>query len=217
MPDFATSRRQMVDTQLRTNDVTDHGILDAFGAVPREAFVPDRLKPLAYIDEHIEVAPGRFVTQPHPLGKLIQLGEPRKTDKALVVGAATGYATALLADLVQSVVALEEDPALAAEATATLGRLAIDNAKVATGALAAGWPAGAPYDLILMDGSVELIPDALVAQLADRGRLVTVVGRGLAGRATIMTRSGTDVGTRTAFNCNVKPLPGFARPKEFVF
>ena len=217
MPDFATSRRQMVDTQLRTNDVTDHAILDAFGALAREAFVPAKLKPLAYIDEHIELAPGRYLSRPHALGKLVQLAEPRAGDKVLIVGAATGYAAALLSGLVGTVVALEEDAALAATARDALAQAGASNVTVAEGPLAAGWPSAGPYDVILVDGAIEVLPPALTAQIAEGGRLVAVIGTGLSARATLATRTGPDVGSRTAFNCALRPLPGFARPKEFVF
>ncbi len=224
MLDFAKARTKMVDTQVRTVDVTDYDLLAALSEVPRERFVPPQLEPLAYIDEDLPVrAPepgraGRYVMEPGPFAKLVQLGEIEAGERVLDVGCATGYSAAVLARLAGSVVALEEDAGLAATARETLDALGIGNVEVAEGPLAAGWAAGAPYDCILIEGAVEVVPDAFCDQLREGGRLVAVVGTfGLAARATVFTRVAGALSARPVFNTYVRPLPGFEKPRSFVF
>jgi len=223
MTDFAAARTKMVDSQLRTEDVTDHDVLAAMGAVPRENFVPARLKALAYVDDDLPLAeagagrPARSLVRAAPLAKLIQAADVQPSDIVLDVGCATGYSSAVLARLANSVVALEADPALAAEATETLMKLGSDNVAVVTGPLEAGYPSEGPYDVIFVGGAVETVPDALLAQLKESGRLVAVVGLGRAAVATLFTRTDHEIGSRPLFNAFVPPLPGFARPKAFVF
>ncbi|MEJ1158676.1 protein-L-isoaspartate O-methyltransferase family protein [Prosthecomicrobium sp. N25] len=220
MTNFAKARRTMVDNQLRTNDVTDLRILDAFDALPRELFVPRALAPLAYIDEHLQVKAGpppRYLMQPAPLARLIQLAAVRPGEKVLVVGAGTGYAAALLARLDAKVIALESDPDLAAEARKALAVAGAADVEVVTGPLAEGVPAAAPFDVILLDGSVEVLPESLGRQLAEGGRLVAVEGRGLAGKARIWIRTGDEISPRMAFNCAARPLPGFEKVPAFEF
>lgn len=222
MVDFTKARATMVDCQIRTVDVTDYDVLDAFLAVPREAFVPAALQPLAYIDEDLLVsaagAPPRFVMEPGPLARLVQLAEILPTDKVLDLGTASGYSAAILSRLAASVVAVEPDAALAETAHANLAGLGIGNVTVVAAPLAAGHAAAAPYDVIIVEGAIELLPDAIAAQLAEGGRIVAVVGaNGLAAKATIYTRSGGSVSGRPVFNTHVRPLPEFARPKSFVF
>lgn len=222
MVDFAKARTAMVDCQIRTVDVTDYDVLDAFAAIPREIFVPEGLRPLAYIDEDMLVsAPGedpRYVMEAGPLARLVQLADILPTDSVLDVGSATGYSAAILGRLARSVVALESSEALASRARETLHELGAENVAVAIGPLDGGWAATAPYDVILIEGAVEFIPAALNDQLAEGGRIIAVVGsRGLAAKAMIYTRSGGSVSGRPVFNTHVKPLPGFARPPAFVF
>ncbi|MBT9288126.1 protein-L-isoaspartate O-methyltransferase family protein [Prosthecodimorpha staleyi] len=223
MTDWATARRTMVDNQVRTNDVTDLGVIDAMMAVPRELFVPGALRSLAYIDEHMQVKPGnsgapsRFLMQPAPLAKLVQLAEIGPGDKVLVVGASTGYAAALVAGLAATVVALEEDADLAAEAGRTLAGLGLDNVKVVVGRLSAGAPAEAPFDVILFDGAIESLPAAFAGQLAEGGRLVAIEGYGLAGRAKLYRSTSGTLSGRASFNAAARPLPGFEKAAEFVF
>lgn len=223
MTDFAAQRIKMVDSQLRTEDVTDYDVLGAMGEVPRERFVPARLKGLAYIDDDLVVkeasgtGPARHLMRPANFARLVQAAEIAPTDIVLDVGCGTGYSAAVLARLAQSVVALESDPDLAAAASAALTDLAIDNAAVVTGPLTAGHAAEGPYDAILLGGSVEEIPEALFAQLKEGGRLVAVVGRGRAAPAMVYTKSDSDIGRLPLFDAFVPPLPGFARPKAFVF
>jgi len=215
--DFSVLRTKMVDGQIRTTDVTDSAILEAMLTVPREAFVPPARQPLAYIDEDIEVAPGRYLMEPSPFAKIVQLAEVGSGDVVLDVGCATGYSAAILSRLASSVVALECDPALAASAGETLSRLGHDNVAVVEGPLEQGYPSEAPYDVIFVGGAVDEVPDALLSQLKDGGRLVAVVGRGNAGVARVFTRSGEVISSRRGFNAAVQPLPGFLRAPAFQF
>lgn len=223
MEDFAAARTKMVDSQLRTVDVTDYGILSAMGDIPRERFVPARMRPLAYIDEDILIkeagagVPARYLMEPGPLARLVQLAEVQAGDIVLDIGCGTGYSTAVLARLANSVLAVECDAQLAAGATQTLVDLDIANAAVVTGPLEKGYASEGPFDVIFIGGAMEVVPEALLSQLKDGGRLAGVVGYGQAAAATLFTRTGGEVGRRVAFNAHVRPLPGFERPKAFVF
>ena len=223
MIDFETARTKMVDNQIRTTDVTSHSILSAFLTVPREAFVDERLQPIAYIDTDLEIAPaaagkpGRYIMEPSPLAKLLQLGAITKDHVVLEVGCGTGYASALLSLLAGSVVALESDPELAAKATKNLSELGYDNVAVVTGELAKGYPGEAPYDIIFINGAIEELPDALLAQLRDDGHLIAVIGVGNASVARVYVRENGAYSENAFFNTAVKPLPGFGKAAEFVF
>ena len=223
MIDFAELRRGMVDGQVRTNDVTDHRIIAAMLEIPRERFVPASLKSLAYIDDDLQIraagsgAVPRFLLEPMILARLVQLADIEAGEHVLDVGAGTGYSSALLSRLAQQVVALEEDPDLAAAATSTLADLGVDNVAVMQGPLAAGWASEAPYDCILLNGAVDEVPAALFAQLKEGGRLIAVVGGGGAGRAGVFTKVAGQPSERIAFNAAVPALPGFEAPQRFVF
>lgn len=220
MTDFSQSRRKMVDNQLRTNDVTDHRILDAMELVPRERFVPASKRAVAYIDEDLPVGStdsGRVLMKPHVFGKLIQTAAIREDDVVLVVGAGTGYSAAVVSSLAASVVALEEDEDLAKVASELLVDLGIENAVVVEGALTAGYASEGPYDVIVVDGAVDVLPEALTAQLKSDGRLVVIEGRGGSGAARLYQKSGDAVAGRFVFNASTAILPGFARAEEFVF
>jgi protein-L-isoaspartate(D-aspartate) O-methyltransferase len=220
MTDFSQSRRKMVDNQLRTNDVTDHRILDAMELVPRERFVPASKRPVAYIDEDLPIGPtdsGRVLMKPHIFGKLVQLAEIRDEDVVLVIGAGTGYSAAVISKLAASVVALEENPDLAKTATEVLVDLGIENAVVVEGALTNGYASEGPYDVILVDGAVDVLPEPLGNQLKPDGRLAVIEGRGGAGAAKLYRKSGAAISSRFGFNASVKVLPGFEREAEFVF
>jgi protein-L-isoaspartate(D-aspartate) O-methyltransferase len=218
--DFKAARRHMIDSQLLPNRITDDAVVDAFAAVPRELFVPDAKRTIAYADEAVEVAPGRYLLEPMALARLVHECAPRRADVALIVGGATGYAAAILARLVSTVIMVEPDAALADAAARTLDQLEIDTVAVTTGACAEGSPKNAPFDVILVDGAVPEIPDALVGQLADGGRLGAILegrGAGGLGSAVVLARHGGGTGMRTFADLGTPTLPGFERPAAFVF
>ncbi|MDK4702484.1 MULTISPECIES: protein-L-isoaspartate O-methyltransferase [unclassified Rhizobium] len=215
--DFEAARVKMVENQIRTTDVTSHSVLNAFFAVPRENFVPEKSKLLAYVDCDIEVAPGRFLMEASPLAKLLQLGAITKDDKVLDVGCGTGYVSAILSLLAGKVIALESNEELAAQAKANLAALGYDNVTVVGGDLEKGHAADAPYDVIFLNGSIEQLPQGLLDQLGEDGRLITVIGYGHAARATVFMRERGAFSENVFFNASIKPLPGFAKAKEFVF
>ncbi len=213
---FAAARRNMVESQLRTNRVTDERLLAAFEAVPRELFLPEPMRSIAYVDDDLEVAPGRWMMEPMVLARLLQAAEIRPTDVALSIGCGTGYCCAILARVANTVVAVESDGGLARRAGRILSELSIDNVVFVEGRLAEGNPSQAPYDVILIDGAVKTVPEEIQRQLAEGGRLVTVV-RGTVGRATLMTRRGNTVSSRVLFDAAVPVLPDFALEPGFVF
>ncbi|HWV53846.1 protein-L-isoaspartate O-methyltransferase [Pseudorhodoplanes sp.] len=215
MADFATLRRSMVDGQVRTADVTDRPLIQAMLDVPRERFVPADQRELSYLDLGLVVGEGRRLLKPMVLAKMIQALELAVDQRVLDVGCTTGYAAALLSRLCNSVVALEEQPALASQARANLS--GIGNVEVIEGALAAGHVAGAPYDAILVEGAVEFQPDSLCRQLSEGGRLVCILGVGPAAKATLYRRDGADISRHAIFDAAGVVLPGFAKPAAFAF
>jgi len=219
MIDFAAARRMMVDGQVRTSDVTDLRIIAAMLELPRERFVPSAHAELAYLDRDVPVGVGgsRCLLKPMVLAKLLQAAAVQADDHVLDVGCASGYSSALLGRLAQSVVAHEEDPALARQAEANLAALGARNVTVAIGPLTAGWPPKAPYDLILINGAIEVVPGALRAQLKDGGRLLAVVGRPPLSRAMLYRSVAGDVSGWPIFDAGAPQLPGFAAPPQFVF
>ena len=218
MTDFAVARHNMVESQIRTNRVTDPALLDALAALPRELFVPAERRGTAYIDEDLRLSGERFMMEPMVLARLLQAAEPTKTDVALDVGCATGYATAVLARVTATALGLESDPALARQAAETLGRLAIDNAIVVEGKLADGYPKHGPYDIILVNGAVAEFPPALLDQLAEGGRLVGVRRPGQGpGAAMLMLKRHGAVAGRALFEAATPYLPGLAPRPRFVF
>jgi protein-L-isoaspartate(D-aspartate) O-methyltransferase len=218
MTDFAAARLNMVESQIRTNRVTDPRIVAAFEAVAREAFVGEARRGIAYVDEDLEVAPGRYLMEPMVLARLLQAAAPQAGDMALDIGCATGYSTAVIAQLVQTVVGLECDRGLMDLANRTLNALDVDNAVVVEGKLEAGYQKQAPYDVIIFQGAVCEPPEAVKRQLAEGGRLVAVVvdATGI-GRGTLVQRNGDSFSRRTLFDAATPVLPGFAREAGFVF
>lgn len=210
----------MVESQVRPTDVTDTAILSAMFEIPREEFVPAERRALAYIDEDIEIAAGRsgrYLMRASPFAKLLQLAEIRASDLVLDVGCGSGYSTAVLAHIAGFVVALDNDPALVAEAERNLATLGCENATVVEGPLPAGHAAQAPYDVIVVEGSVDDVSSALFEQLKDGGRLVAVIGEGNAGRATLWRKEDGRVSSLGAFNAAVRPLVEFRREPVFEF
>lgn len=218
MIDYAQARLTMVESQLRTNKVTDEAVLDAFLAVPRERFVPPALRGTAYVDDDLPLGNGRALMEPMVLARLLQLAEIGRGDRVLEIGCATGYGTAILSRLARNVVAIESDVDLARLAMARLRELGVGNAAVVEAPLAAGYPGRAPYDAIVFQGAVTQIPAVIGQQLADRGRLVAVLRQpsGIA-RAVLMTAAGGVLSQRPCFDAVAPLLPGFSAEPSFVF
>jgi protein-L-isoaspartate(D-aspartate) O-methyltransferase len=215
MTDFAAARRNMVDGQVRTADVTDLRILTAMLEVPRERFAPPQAVALAYLDLDLPVGDGRRLLKPMILGKLLQAASIAPTDRVLDVGCATGYAAALLARMAAEVVALEVDSALLQAAREALSDQ--PNVSVVSNPLVKGWAPAAPYDIILLEGATEVSPQALCRQLADGGRLLCVLESGPGAKAVLYYRSGDEIGSRSIFDATAPLLPGFAKPHVFAF
>jgi protein-L-isoaspartate(D-aspartate) O-methyltransferase len=217
MVEFTQARQQMVDTQIRTTDVTAYTVLDAFGKVPRELFVPASQRALAYSDADITISPTRTMTQPSPLAKLLQLANIAANDIVLIIGSNSGYAAALASHLANTVVALENDPDLVTKAQTTMTDLSYDNVAVIDGSLTDGVASEGPYDVIFIEGTVEMVPDALLSQLKDGGRLVTVLGTERRAEAIQILRKGEHFSRIGAFDTNAPILPEFSKEAEFQF
>ena len=220
MSEFETARQNMVDGQLRPTKVTDRRVLEVMGALPREMFVEKSLQGIAYVDEDIEVAPGRYLMEPVVLARLVQALELTRSNSVLVIGAATGYDSALIGSMAGPVVVVESSVELAEKASIVINHLGIDNVAVVVGALELGYAGQAPYDVVFFCGSIDDVPDDIVRQLTPNGRIVAVQGggeKGVLGRACLMTRSGDSLSKRVLFDAGTRPLPGFAREAAFVF
>lgn len=216
MSDFATRRVMMVDTQVRPSDVTKFPIIEAMLSVPREVFVPSARREAAYMGENIDIAPGRVVLEPRTLAKLLDALDIQPGELVLDLGCGLGYSTAVIARLCDAVVAVEEDADLAAEAQRTLSAEGVDNAAVVVGALAAGDARHAPFDVITLQGGVEVVPQALLDQLKEGGRIGAVFMEGALGTARIGYKIDGVVSWRQAFNASAPVLPGFAATRGFV-
>jgi protein-L-isoaspartate(D-aspartate) O-methyltransferase len=221
MSGFSTARQKMVDGQVRPSDVTDIRIIDAMLAVPREAFVPPHQRALAYLDLDLDVSDGaavkRFLIKPAVLAKMLQAAEIGETDNVLVVGCASGYAAAIVAKLAGKVTATETDPSLAAKARDILAAIGLGQVTVRAAAAADGDPVDAPYDVIVLNGATEIEPDRLYRQLREGGRLVGVFAMIKPPRATIVTHTHDDFGSRSLFDAVAPVLPGLERLPAFVF
>lgn len=220
MSGFSTARQKMVDGQVRTSDVTDRRILDAMLTVPREVFVPATRQALAYLDLDLDVsegAPKRFLIKPALTGKLLQAAEIGEGDNVLVVGCATGYLAALVAKLAHQVTATECDPALAAKAKDAFASLGLANVTCKAAACTEGDPAAAPYDVIVLNGAAEVIPERVLGELKEGGRLVGVSAESKPPRAMIVTHTHGEFGHRTLFDAAAPVLPGLERAAAFVF
>lgn len=219
MTDFALARRNMVEGQLRPNRVTNAQLLAEIGTLPRERFLPEGLRSVAYSDEDVPLGNGRYLMEPMVLARLIQTLQPRESDRALVVASGRGYGAALLARLVKSVIAVESDPVLAAAAKQTAKELGLANIEQKIGQMEAGAAASAPYDVVLIEGAVRQVPQAIIDQLVDGGRLATIVAGapGALGTAQIFVKEGGVASGRPIFDAGTPTLPGFAPPPRFTF
>lgn len=208
--DFEAARLNMVESQIRPNEVTDPLIIEAMSQMPREAFVPERLAGVAYVDEALAVGNGRYLMEPMILARLLQAAEIQADDLALVIGCGSGYSAAVLARLAGTVVAIEATAELVDQASETLASLGIDNAAVIEAPLTDGYPKQAPYDVILFGGAVSEVPRHLTDQLADGGRLVAVAAKSAGlGHGVLVTRHGASVVEREIFDAGTPLLPGF--------
>lgn len=221
--DFAAARANMVESQIRTSDVTDRRILNAMNELPREAFVPASLRELAYMDEEIALdgaAPGgkgRRLLAPMVFAKLIQIADIGPGDLVLDIGCVTGYSTAILARLADAVVGLEMDEDLAEQTTKALSSLGVDNAAVVTGPLEDGYPSEGPYDVIVLNGSAANIPAPLLDQLKHGGRLVAVISEVGFGKAYVFNKVNDNISSRASFDASAPLLPGFEPKSAFKF
>ena len=212
MLNFAAARGAMIDSQVRPNGITDRRLIDAMATLPREDFVPAVCKAVAYVDQDIPLRKGtkpRYMIQPMVFAKLAQLAEVRPTDKVLHVGAATGYGTAILARLAAQVVALESDADLATAGRKNLE--AVANACIVEGALNEGVKSMAPFDVIFIEGRIEEMPQSLLGQSAERGRVVAVLGLSDIAKACLWVNHAGVGACRAAFDASVAALPGFER------
>lgn len=216
MSEFATRRVMMVDTQVRPSDVTKFPIIAAMLSVPRETFVPDNKREAAYMGENLTLAPGRVVLEPRTLAKLLDALDIQPTELVLDVGCGLGYSAAVMARLAETVVAVEEDESLAADALRILSEEGVDNAVVIAGKLVEGSAKCAPYDVIVIEGGVEDIPAAILAQLKDGGRIGALFMENSVGTARIGYKAAGQISWRSVFNAAAPVLPGFAKPRSFV-
>jgi len=220
---FAQARQNMVVSQINPQSVTDPALLSALSEIPRERFVPAIQRDIAYMDKEIPLGISatdgreRAMMMPVAFAQLVALAQIKPTDLVLVIGCATGYSAAVIARLADSVVALETNEALAAQANDTLMDLGIDNAAVVSGPLNEGYKNEAPYDVIFIDGSVSEINDSLIDQLNDGGRLVAIVSENDAGKAHLILKKGNIASDRIDFDANAPKLPGFQKPQSFSF
>lgn len=218
MIDFETARVNMVESQIRPNGVTDRRILAALATLPREEFAPEALRSLAYVDEDLPLAAERRLTGPLALARLIDLAAVKSGDRVLHIGCATGYATAVLARLGLEIVAVEENGELAEAAAANVAKLGLTNAAVLRGPHSAGAASRAPFDVIFIEGRIAQLPQTLLGQLGDAGRLVAVVGGNAVSKAALWIRNGTPAARTTGFDVAIAVLPGFpSQAPAFMF
>lgn len=216
MPDFATRRMMMVDNQVRPADVTKFPIIAAMLDVPRERFVPNDRREAAYAGENVPLKAGRVLLEPRTFAKMLDVLDIQSSDLVLDIGAGQGYSTAVIAHIAEAVVALEEDEGLAQEAEAALAEVGSDNAVVMISSLTEGAAKHGPYDIIILQGSVDLLPDAISQQLKDGGRIACLFNEGSVGVCRLGVKSGGRITWRDIFNADAPVLPGFSKEAEFV-
>jgi protein-L-isoaspartate(D-aspartate) O-methyltransferase len=216
-PDFNAMRKHMIDSQLRTSGISDASILAMMGAIPREYFVPPERAAVAYLDRAIPLTADRVLNPPISAALLLDAAQINRADTVLLVGVGGGYLAAILSNLLAQVVAIDDDAELCRMAKANLAKISVGNVAIIEGPLVQGWNQDAPYDLIIIDGAIEELPDALVAQLADGGRLVTGQMRGPITALAHGIKRGSAVVMRSFVDSEIAPLHPFAKKPEFVF
>lgn len=216
MSDFAQRRTMMVDTQVRPNDVTKFPIIDAMLSIPREVFVPRSRREAAYVGENIEIVPGRVMLEPRTLAKILDALDIQPDELVLDIGCGLGYSTAVVARLAEAVVAVEENADLATQAQSTLSTEGADNAAVIEGPLADGSAKHGPFDVILIEGAVETVPDTLIEQLKEGGRIGCLFMENRLGVVRVGYKIDGTVTWRFAFNASAPILPGFEASKGFA-
>ncbi len=216
MFDYAAARMAMLDSQVRTNDVTDKDIQAALKSVPRECFVPKAKMALAYSDVHIDLGDGRFMLRPRDFAKMLDAADIADTDVVLDIGCGRGYSAAVLAHLAETVVALEQTEDAVKRATTLLEQCGSSNVAVMQADFRAGAPEHGPYDVIFAAGAVANVPGTWLDQLANNGRLVVGVSDGPVARITVIKKSNDSIGERIAFDANIPVLSGFAHEQTFV-
>jgi protein-L-isoaspartate(D-aspartate) O-methyltransferase len=217
MTDYAQRRTMMVDTQVRPSDVTKFPIIDAMLSVPREAFVPRTLREAAYMGENVDLGGGRVVLEPRTLAKILDVLDIRGNELVLDVGSTLGYSAAVIACMAEAVVALDDDEAMSAEAQTLLQEHGADNVIVHTAPLASGAPEHGPYDVIAIEGGVQEMPQAILDQLKDGGRIACLFMEGALGAVRIGYKLNGKVTWRFAFNAGAPILPGFEKRAAFIF
>lgn len=216
MNEFAQRRTIMVDTQVRPNEVTSYPVLDAMLSIPREEYVPDSLRDLAYADKNLEIGQGRIMLEPRTLGRMIDTLNLQSSDLVLEIACGYGYASALIARIAEAVVAVDDSPEMVAEAQSRLAAQGVFNVAVTQAALTDGWPGQAPYDAMLINGAIEEFPQALADQLADGGRVIAVFKEGQLGVCRIGYKADGTIVWRYAFNASAPALAGFIRAHSFT-
>lgn len=213
---YETRRTMMVDTQVRPSDVTKFPIIDAMLDIPRELYVPAGKREAAYVGENVEIGPSRVVLEPRTLAKMLDGLDIQPSEVALDIGCGLGYSTAVIARMADFVVAVEDDEARAEEAQQILSEQGVDNAAVLAGPLAEGAVKSAPYDVIILQGAVEEVPEALLAQLKEGGRIAAIFAEGVLGVVRIGYKIDGQVNWRFAFNASAPVLPGFHKVRAFA-
>jgi protein-L-isoaspartate(D-aspartate) O-methyltransferase len=216
MTDFATRRRMMVDTQVRPSDVTEFPIIDAMLSVPREAFVPSDRIEAAYAGDHVDLGEGRVLLDPRCFAKMLEAVDLSNSDLVLDVGTGLGYSSAIIAHIAEAVVAVEENTDMADEAQSILSEQHADNVVVHEGPLTEGAAEHGPYNVIIVEGGIEVLPDALSEQLREGGRIVCLFMENALGTVRVGHKLDGRISWRYAFNASAPVLPGFARAAEFA-
>jgi protein-L-isoaspartate(D-aspartate) O-methyltransferase len=216
MADYAARRTMMVDTQVRPSDVTSFPIIDAMLKIPREAFVPDDQREAAYAGENLPLAPGRVLLEPRTLAKMLEELDIGPSDLVLDIGCGLGYSSAVIAHMAEAVVAVEDNEEMAAEAQRLLAENGADNVAVMAGPLAEGAPRHGPYDVIVIEGGIERLPEAIADQLKEGGRIAALFMEGPLGTCKVGLKVEGRINWRYGFNAAAPVLPGFEKAREFA-